>query len=150
MILPPYPFAIRLPCSVLTALLCPRRARVYCSPPLQKFPPCTLGQNQHTYWACPSTCSIDSRYLVQPKPSRAYIPLCMHACMHAHTNTKKMFCCTMMLCFIHHRTTSERVVPPLSQSCDLYRSLGVCKQIHSGTNNPSSQVPWVCLCFSKC
>ena len=32
-------------------------------------------------------------------------------------------------------TTSERVVPPLSQFCDMYRSLSVRKQLYNGTNH---------------
>ena len=39
--------------------------------------------------------------------------------------------------FTLHWTTSERVVLPISQSCDLLHSLSVCKQVYSGTNPDS-------------
>ena len=50
--------------------------------------------------------------------------------------------------FIPRQTTSERVMPPLSQFCDLYHPLSVCKQLYSGTNHQSrlklnNQIPEV-------
>ena len=98
-------------------LLCLRITWVCPSLLLQTLPPIHTGSTPitpcntpSTYRACPSTCSILTYYLVQSRPSLAYIP------SHTHTQilTNRLIYFTMKPCFIFRWTTSEGGVPPLS------------------------------------
>ena len=59
-----------------------------------------------------------------------------------HTHKKKYHNIFMKQRFIHTSLDDYWVVvvPPLSQFCDLYYTLSVDKQLHSGTNHPYIQV----------
>ena len=85
---PSYPVLPRLPCFVLTKLLCLRTTWVYPSPPLQMLPP-------KTFWVLPYNTLQHHLlmqhslmyYLVLSRLSTAYIPscVCVHTHKHKHT-----------------------------------------------------------------
>ena len=118
----------------LSSFLFTLRTCVYPSPSLQTPPPHTLGLHQlTTYWGL-SPHMQHRLTFIWFNPDHP-----LHTSLHTHTHkTTKQF--SIKPNFGVRWTTSERMVLPLSPSCDLYSPLSVCKQLYSSANYPSSQV----------
>ena len=116
---PPYSILPCLPCFVLTKLFRLRTTWVYLSPPVQMLPPILTGSTtttphntSSTYGACRIMCWFGKPHVLSG--SIETIPAYISSCANLF-----LFVFAMKPHLILHWTTTERVVSPMSQFCNL-------------------------------